>query len=99
MTTYCFDLDGTLCSKTDGKYNEAEPFVDRIAIVNKLYDEGHKIIIETARGSSTKKNWYSVTENQLKTWGVKYHILRTGQKIEADIYIDDKSINSNVYFK
>ena len=63
---YCFDLDGTLCTNTDGEYEKALPFYDRIQVVNRLYDSGHTIIIETARGSVTKINWFESTTNQLK---------------------------------
>ncbi len=34
---YCFDLDGTLCTNTDGSYELAKPYLDRIRIVNDLY--------------------------------------------------------------
>ena len=96
---YCFDLDGTLCTNTNGKYDEAEPFHDRIAIVNKLYDEGHHILIDTARGSTTGIDWTAVTKEQLNKWGTKYHTLRAGVKLTADLYIDDKGINADIYFK
>ena len=47
---YCIDIDGTICSPTVGRnYNEAQPWYDRIDIVNKMYDEGHYIIYFTAR--------------------------------------------------
>ena len=41
----------------------------RIKLVNKLYDEGHTIIIDTARGSVSGKNYFFFTVNQLKSWG------------------------------
>ena len=98
---YCFDIDKTLCSQNT--YSEtttylADPFLDRIKKVNKLYDEGHTIIIETARGSRTGLNWEPFTKKQLKKWGVKYHQLRTGVKIFADYYIDDKAISDIDFF-
>jgi CMP-N,N'-diacetyllegionaminic acid synthase len=98
---YCFDLDGTLCTKRQLDYQNAEPFVDRILHVNKLYDDGHTIIIETARGSGITKgtDWNIITEEQLGRWGLNYHQLRIGVKINADIYIDDKGKNSEDYFK
>ena len=46
---YCFDLDNTLCN-TEGNYYESYPIQSRIDKVNKLYDEGNTIIIDTARG-------------------------------------------------
>lgn len=95
---YCFDLDGTLCTNTDGDYGSARPFKDRIDKVNQLYNEGHTILIDTARGSTTKIDWYGLTENQLKEWGVLYHTLRVGEKLHADIFIDDKGTNDKIFF-
>ena len=42
---YCFDIDGTLCTNTDGDYLSAEPFQNVIAQVSHLYDEGHQILL------------------------------------------------------
>jgi hypothetical protein len=95
---YCFDLDGTLCTNTDGDYESAVPFLDRINKVNELYDDGHTIKVETARGSGTGIDWREVTENQLKDWGVKYHELRVGVKMHADVFIDDKGISDKDFF-
>jgi hydroxymethylpyrimidine pyrophosphatase-like HAD family hydrolase len=46
--TYCFDFDGTLCTNTEGDYENAKPLHKRIEKVNELYAQGHKIIIFTA---------------------------------------------------
>lgn len=94
---YCFDIDGTICNNTFGKYEDALPILDRIKTVNKLYDKGHTIKFFTARGSTTNINWRSFTEYQLLKWGVKYHSLELG-KPEADIYIDDKGKNDKEFF-
>lgn len=96
---YCFDLDGTLCTNTEGDYESASPFFDRIKVVNKLYNDGHTIIIETARGSGTGIDWNEVTKTQLEDWNVKYHKLRVGVKIHADIFIDDKGVSDINFFK
>ena len=45
MAIYCIDIDGTLCTKSEDDYSKAIPFEERISTVNKLYDEGHEIII------------------------------------------------------
>jgi len=100
---YVFDLDNTLCDtkkKEDGNwdYLNSEPFIDRINIVNKLFDDGHYIIIETARGCVSKKNWYEPTYNQLISFGLKFNELRAGVKFNADFFIDDKAINSENFF-
>lgn len=97
--TYCFDLDGTLCTNTEGDYENALPYTERISIVNDLYEKGNIIIIETARGSKTGIDWNQITKNQLNKWGISYHKLRAGVKIAADIYIDDKGINDKSFFE
>lgn len=94
---YCFDLDGTLCTHVKD-YSEASPFLERIKEVNLLYDQGHTIIIDTARGSTTGIDWYDITLTQLNSWGLKFHTLRTGIKITADLYIDDKAIKDLDFF-
>lgn len=97
--TYCFDLDGTLCDNTFGEYDKATPFSERIALVNKLYEEGNRIIVNTARGSTTGINWYSITKEQLDNWNLKYHELHVGKKIDADLFIDDKAVSDKDFFK
>ena len=101
---YVVDLDHTLCDTVQGpdgrwKYFEATPIQSRIDVVNKLWEDGNTIIIETARGCGTKINHYEETFNQLRSWGLKFHTLRTGVKFGADVYIDDKAINSEDFFK
>ena len=91
------DIDGTICSNTDGNYEIAEPFKDRIEKINQLYDDGNSILFFTARGSTTKINWKKLTEDQLQEWGVKYTKLIFG-KPEADIYIDDKAVDVEEFF-
>lgn len=100
---YVFDLDNTLCDTkktTSGNwdYLNARPLPDRINVVNELFNEGNYIIIETARGCVSKKNWYEQTYNQLISFGLKFNELRTGVKFNADFFIDDKSINSEDFF-
>lgn len=92
MKTYCFDLDNTLCDSIDDDYPQSTPKVDRIRKVNKLYDEGNKIIICTARGAISRIDWAELTKEQLRLWNIKHHELWLG-KPYADYYIDDKAIN------
>jgi FMN phosphatase YigB (HAD superfamily) len=100
---FVFDLDNTLCDtkkKEDGNwdYLNSEPMKDRIEIVNSLFDKGNYIIIETARGCVSKKNWYEQTYEQLIKFGLRFNELRTGVKFNADFFIDDKGINSEDFF-
>ena len=96
------DIDDTICYYTEKcqskmDYNKAMPYTSRIAKINKLFDEGNKIIYWTARGTVTQKLWFNVTYEQLKKWGCKFHELRMG-KPAYDLFIDDKNINSERYF-
>jgi hypothetical protein len=102
---YVFDLDGTLCTLTDGHYELAKPFEDRIKRVNELYDEGHHITIFTARGMGRNNNhielayrdFIAITRTQLDEWKVKHHKLFLG-KPAGDIYVDDKGVKDDDFF-
>jgi histidinol phosphatase-like enzyme len=91
------DLDGTLCSDTKGSYKKAKPYLDRITLINKAYDNGDIIIIFTARGSTTGINWRELTKKQLKKWGLKYHKL-IFNKPSGDLFIDNLGVNANDFF-
>ena len=103
---YCVDIDGTICDKNkNDDYDKSYPFLERIRKINKLYDEGNEIVFFTARGMGRHNNnarlaiqeFYSLTENQLEKWGVKYHELILG-KPSGDIYVDDKGIKDGHFF-
>lgn len=98
MPTFCFDLDNTLCETSGSDYENSQPIQKRIDWVNRLYDQGNTIYIESARGSRSGKNWNVFTYNQLTEWGVKFHKVRCGTKRDADYFIDDKAWNSEDYF-
>lgn len=93
MKVYSFDIDGTICTFTDGDYEKAIPFREVIKRVNCLYDEGNRVVFYTGRGSSTGIDWRDLTTRQLEEWGVKYHELYMG-KPYADLYIDDRAVNT-----
>lgn len=92
---YCFDIDGTICSAVEkSDYLSAKPFEDVIHKINELHDEGNKIILMTARGSVSKKDWTEETVKQLASWKLKYHELIMNKKPNADVFIDDKAVNA-----
>ena len=109
---YCVDIDGTICSPTVGRdYHKAEPWKDRIKVLNKLYDEGNYIIYFTARAMGrfadlphsvasvkAKEVLFELTRQQLEEWGVKYNELIMG-KPHADYFIDDKGVKDEDFFK
>jgi len=98
---YFVDIDNTICyyKNTNCKdYNLAIPYYNRINKINELYEQGNEITYWTARGTLTGINWYNTTHKQLDQWKCKYHELRMG-KPAYDIFIDDKNINSETFFK
>jgi hypothetical protein len=97
MKTIYVDIDETICYykveiPLDGKkdYHTAVPDKNNIQKVNDLYDQGHRIVYWTARGSRSGIDWHPFTENQLKSWGVKFHELRC-DKPYYDLFIEDRS--------
>jgi len=111
---YCVDIDSTICTPgTCGNcvYEGSTPKRDRIAVINELYEDGHYIIYFTARAmgrssmlphdeakEKAEQLLKPLTKCQLDIWGCKYHELIFG-KPHADIFIDDKAMNSEDYFE
>lgn len=91
MKTYAVDIDGVLCHNMnfDEIYvHEAPAIKASIQNINKLYEQGNKIILYTSRTRWDRR----VTVKWLKENNVKYHKL-VMDKPSADVYIDDKAIN------
>lgn len=87
------DIDETICESPDAPdYTSSKPIVQNIDKANQLYDQGNTIIYWTARGSLSNQNLLKFTYNQLKSWGVKFHKLKSN-KPYYDMFIDDKNIN------
>jgi len=102
---YVVDIDQTICTNKNGDYENSVPKRERIAKINKLYDDNNTIIYFTARGMGTFngnqamaiQRFYALTEKQLKEWGVKYDQLILG-KPAGDFYIDDKGMKDVDFF-
>ena len=100
---YCFDIDGTLCYTPNNElgkpdYVNANPVPFMVKQVNRLYDEGNYIILQTARGKGSGIDWTDYTKEQLDSWGYKYHeLFPMFCKPTADIFVDDKGINVEVW--
>ena len=97
MTIYV-DIDNTILDTPSTDYKKSKPMKERIEKINQLYDDGNTIVYWTARGSVSGIDWSDLTEKQLKDAGVKYHELKMG-KPAYDLFIDDKNINSEEFFK
>ena len=88
------DIDQTIADNTvKGDYTTSFPIPENIEKVNKLYDDGHRIVYWTARGANTGIDWRELTHIQLETWGAKHHELRLDKPF-YDLFIDDKTISS-----
>ena len=112
LQRYCVDIDGTICTPTVGRdYHKAQPWKERIKVLNKLYDEGNYIIYFTARAMGRFSRYshsiaakkaeevlFELTKQQLDDWGVKYNELIMG-KPHADFFIDDKGVKDEDFFK
>jgi hypothetical protein len=82
------DLDGTLCTE-ERMFSRAlaKPLPGSVEQINRLYEQGHTIIIYTAR------TWmeFEMTTAWLSGNGVKYHQLMMGKPI-GDLWIDDRAV-------
>jgi hypothetical protein len=86
---YVVDIDGTIC-ESNGGYPNAVPYMDRIAQINGLYDQGHTVVYWTARGGNSGLDWSELTAQQLEDWGCKHHGLMMN-KPAYDVWVDDKA--------
>ena len=95
ITRWCFDLDNTLVNTKGSDYENSTPIPEAVAKVQKYWNRGDHIIIMTARGSGSKKDWREFTAKQLTEFGIPYHQLIVGLKPGGvDVFVDDKAINS-----
>jgi capsule biosynthesis phosphatase len=98
----CFDLDNTLVSYPTiaGDYSTVKPIAHNLSLLKRLKNDGHEIIIYTARRMKTHggnvgkviKDIAVITIDTLERLNIEYDELIFGKPI-ADIYIDDRAIN------
>ena len=98
----CFDLDNTLVTNPTipNDYSTVKPIPKMIQLLQYLKQNGHEIIIHTARRMKTHKGNVGkvvkdialVTLQTLEKFNIEYDELIFGKPI-ADIYIDDKALN------
>lgn len=92
---FVLDLDNTLVNTNGSDYENSTPIPEAIEKVRKYHNRGDHIIIMTARGSGSKKDWREFTAKQLKEFGIPYDQLIVGLKPGGvDVFIDDKAINA-----
>ena len=89
----CCDIDGVLFSRSNkNNYYDVYPNKGIIRLLQFIKKKGCRLILHTARGVKTGKNWEEVTRNYLKNNKIPFDELRFG-KPSSDFYIDDKSIS------
>ena len=94
---YIVDIDNTICYNQNSDYENSKPDFDRIAKLNKLFDEGNELHYWTARGVNSGKDWTELTKKQLDEWGVKYTAIQMKKPV-YDYWIDDRAINIKDFF-
>lgn len=103
----CFDLDNTLCTAVENsQYQDAVLKPGILNMLRQIKQEGHTIIICTARGMGRSKgnaglavrSIGGLTLQQLDKWGVPYDEIYFG-KPSADAYFDDKGHNTDTASK
>lgn len=95
MGRYCFDIDGTICSKEKPEnYANAQPYPKMINAINTLYDKGHLVYLFTSRHMDKERT----TKEWMKRYGVKYHHIFFGKPV-AEIYVDDLAISPEKFLE
>lgn len=94
----CIDFDGTIVYSDYPKIGKLKP--NAVEVINRLYNGGYKIIINTCRAGIYEGYCYQF----LKKHNIQYHYINSNlpedieffkqdcRKISADIYIDDKQL-------
>jgi capsule biosynthesis phosphatase len=98
---FCIDIDGTITKtrKEGQEYGDIKPKHGAVNALKKLKEEGHYIILNTARNMETfSSNVGKVMAVQgpilfewLKKYEIPYDEIYFG-KPSADFYVDDKAI-------
>ena len=95
MMRWCFDLDNTLVRTQGSDYENSTPIEAAIKKVQEYKRNGDHIIIMTARGYGSKKDWREFMEKQLLEFGIPFDQLIVGLKPGGvDVFVDDKAINA-----
>lgn len=102
------DLDGTICpiKEPHQSYTELEPLLGAVERIRSLRENGHYIMIVTARNMGTcesnlgkvMKNIGKLTLDWLEKHGIEYDEIHFG-KPNAHLYIDDRGLRFSEWDK
>ena len=96
------DFDGTICTVSYPEIGRER--LGAKEFINKLYDEGYLIVINTCRSDGGEHAAEQMVKDFMKLRGIKYHSINQNldflieyykcdtRKISADVYIDDKCL-------
>lgn len=87
------DIDNTITRTSGTNYENCLPLYQYIHKINDLYNNGHYIVYWTSRGVGSGIDYFKLTEQQLSSWGCKYHKLLCNKPV-YDLFIDDKTLNT-----
>lgn len=95
--TIAFDFDGTITA-----HDVASPEFDVIpppkencvAVMNRLYEEGYTIIINTLRDDG---EWERSAKKYLNKHGIPFHLFNANQQQKIDIYGESRKIAADIY--
>ena len=98
--TYCFDIDGTICTITDANYSKAEPYLERVKHINQLYEDGNTIVFIAHKNSITQlytmnidgSNLKNLSQNKARDWNAK--VYPDNKKI---VFMSDRDENWEIY--
>jgi hydroxymethylpyrimidine pyrophosphatase-like HAD family hydrolase len=93
MKKIAVDLDGTLAHYKDGQYPEiGEPVEAMLTRVTNWLDDGHEVIIFTARASIDGRNDIEQIEHWLKKHGIGGLEITCIKTTDIDEFWDDKAV-------
>lgn len=105
--TIAVDFDGTLCESCFPDIGAPKPLV--IDYIKRQQAAGAHIILHTCRENGTKRalldeavqfceeqgiELYAINENPDNIYGKEFGVEGAGRKVFADLYIDDKAMNT-----
>jgi hypothetical protein len=99
VKNYLIDIDGTITEDVPNEEPErmgtCKPYPDALEILNKWYEEGHRICFFTSRTEAHRE----VTEMWLKKEGFKYHSLLMGKPRGGNYHWIDNHLVKATRFK
>lgn len=96
------DFDGTICEASYPEIGREREGAKEF--INRLYDEGYMIVINTCRSDNGPHPAASIAKEFMRLRGIRYHYFNENpthlieayggdtRKISADVYIDDKCL-------